>query len=65
MKKIIITVALAAFCAGGVSFAQTPAGTPEGGISAEMLAKISKGYEGDADDRAIRLLQALRSALWQ
>ena len=54
MKKIIITAALAALCFGGVSFAQTPAGSPEGGISAEMLVRISKGYEGNAADKAIR-----------
>ncbi len=39
-------------CAG--AFAQQPAGAPEGGISAEMLAEISKGYENTASDKAIR-----------
>ena len=45
---------MAAFLAGGVAHAQQTAGSPEGGISAEMLSQISKGYEGDADDKAIR-----------
>ena len=54
MKKIIITAALAAFCAGSIWFAQAQAGAPEGGMSAEMLVQISKGYEGNAADRAIR-----------
>ncbi len=36
------------------AYAQQAAGAPEGGISAEMLSEISKGYAGDADDRAIR-----------
>ena len=44
---------MAAFFAAG-AYAQQTAGSHEGGISAEMLAEISKGYEGDADDRAIR-----------
>lgn len=34
--------------------AQERAGAPEGGISAGLLEEISKGYEHDADDRAIR-----------
>ena len=55
MKKIIMTAAIAALLAGSSAFAQQKnAGSPEGGISAEMLAEISKGYEGDADDKAIR-----------
>ena len=44
---------MAAFFAVG-AYAQQTAGSHEGGISAEMLSEISKGYEGDADDRAIR-----------
>ncbi len=44
---------MAAFFAGG-TYAQQTAGSPDGGISAEMLAEISKGYAGDADDKAIR-----------
>ena len=54
MKKIILTAAMAAFFMGGMAHAQQPAGSREGGISAEMLAEISKGYEGDADDKAIK-----------
>ena len=54
MKKIILTAAMAAFFMGGMAHAQQPAGSHEGGISAEMLAEISKGYEGDADDKAIK-----------
>ena len=53
MKRIILIAALAAFFAGD-AYAQQTAGAPEGGISAEMLSEISKGYEGDADDKAIR-----------
>ena len=53
MKRIILTAALAASFAAG-AYAQQTAGSHEGGISAEMLSEISKGYEGDADDRAIR-----------
>ncbi len=45
---------MAAFLAGTVSYAQQPAGSPEGGISAEMLVEISKGYAGDAKDKAIK-----------
>ncbi len=55
MKRIVLTAALSALMACSAAYAQqTPAGSPEGGITAEMLAEISKGYEGDADDRAIR-----------
>ena len=54
MKRIFITAAVAAFMAGGVAYAQQPAGSPEGGISAKMLSEISKGYEGNASDKAIR-----------
>mgnify|MGYP002519523715 CR=1 FL=1 len=53
MKRIFLTAAMAAFFAAG-AYAQQTAGSHEGGISAEMLSEISKGYEGDADDRAIR-----------
>ena len=38
----------------GSLLAQERAGAPEGGISAGLLEEISKGYEHDADDRAIR-----------
>ena len=54
MKKLVLTVAVATLCAGYSAYAQQTAGSPEGGISAEMLSEISKGYAGDADDRAIR-----------
>lgn len=54
MKRIIITAALAALCLGGIASAQTPAGSPEGGISPEMLARISGSYRGNAADRAIK-----------
>ena len=54
MKKIIVVAALAAFCLGGVLSAQNTAGAPEGGISAEMLDRISSAYKGDASDRALR-----------
>ena len=53
MKKYVIAAALAVLSAGSI-YAQQPAGAPEGGISPEMLAQISKGYEGDQDDKAIR-----------
>ena len=54
MKKLVLTAALAAMCAGFNAYAQQPAGAPEGGISAEMLAKISDRYEGAASDKALR-----------
>ena len=53
MKKLLMTAAVAALFAAG-AYAQQAAGSPEGGISAEMLSEISRGYSGDADDRAIR-----------
>lgn len=52
MKRIFLTAAMAAFFMGSL-WAQERAGAPEGGISAELLEEISKGYEHDADDRAI------------
>lgn len=45
---------MAALCATFTAYAQQPAGMPEGGISAEMLQKISEGYEGTPQDKAIR-----------
>ena len=54
MKKLVLTVAMATLCAVYSVHAQQTAGSPEGGISAEMLSEISKGYAGDADDKAIR-----------
>lgn len=52
MKKIFLTVALAV-CASGILSAQTPAVSPDGGISPEMLAKISATYEDNLYDKAI------------
>ena len=54
MKKLVLAAALAAMCAGFNANAQQPAGNPKGGISAEMLVKISEGYEGNAADKALR-----------
>ena len=54
MKRIILTAAVAAFFAGSAVYAQTPAASRDGGISPEMLSEISKGYAGNANDKAIR-----------
>ena len=54
MKKLVLAAALAAMCAGFNANAQQPAGNPKGGISAEMLVKISDRYEGNAADKALR-----------
>ena len=54
MKKLVLAAALAAMCAGFNAYAQQPAGNPKGGISAEMLARISDRYEGNAADKALR-----------
>ena len=54
MKRIFLTAAMAAFFAGSVVHAQQRAASAEGGISAEMLSEISKGYVGDAKDKAIK-----------
>lgn len=54
MKNFFLTAAFAAFFIYVPMSAQQPAGNPQGGISAEMLEAISSGYEGDADDKAIR-----------
>ena len=54
MKKLVLAAALAAMCAGFNAYAQQPAGNPKGGISAEMLAKISDRYEGNSADKALR-----------
>ena len=53
MKKIFMTAALAALFVGSAAAQQT-AGPVSGGLSPEMLVEISKGYEGDASDKAIR-----------
>ena len=58
MKKIMLTfAALSVFAAS--AFAQalpkgSAAASAEGGITSEMLAEISKGYEGTASDKAIK-----------
>lgn len=58
MKKIMLTLAaLSVFAAS--AFAQalpkgSAAASAEGGITSEMLAQISKGYEGTASDKAIK-----------
>ena len=54
MNRFIIALAAAALMASPVMNAQQRAGSPEGGISKEMLTEISKGYEGNASDKAIR-----------
>ena len=54
MNRFIIALAAAALLASPVMNAQQRAGSPEGSISKEMLAEISKGYEGNASDKAIR-----------
>jgi bleomycin hydrolase len=54
MNRFIIALAAAALLSSPVMNAQQRAGSPEGGISKEMLAEISKGYEGNASDKAIR-----------
>ena len=54
MKRNLITAAVAAMFICAIGNSQERAGVPEGGISAEMLKEISKGYEGTAADRAIK-----------
>ena len=54
MKRYFLAAAFAALLTGSAAMAQQPAGSPEGGISPEMLAKISKGYEGNAADKALK-----------
>ena len=61
MKRIIIAAALVALFIGRQAMAQQPAGLPDGGISAEMLEQISKGYEGNASDKALRNALAVAS----
>ena len=45
---------MAALFGGVAAMAQQPAGSPDGGISTEMLEQISKSYVCDADDKAVR-----------
>ena len=54
MKKLLVIVAAATLCFGSAVHAQQRAASAEGGISAEMLSEISKGYVGDAKDKAIK-----------
>ena len=54
MRRNLITAAVAAMFICAIGHSQERAGAPEGGISAEMLKEISKGYEGTAADRAIK-----------
>ena len=54
MKKLFFAAAVAAMLLGSEVLAQQKAGSPEGGISAEMLAQISKGYEDSAADKALK-----------
>lgn len=50
MKKLLLTAALAAMLPAVMS-AQN---SPDGGISPEMMARISKGYTGSATDKALK-----------
>ena len=52
MKKFFLTVALA-LCATSVVSAQQPAASHDGGISPEMLEKISASYADNSYDKAI------------
>ena len=54
MKRYFLAAAFAALLTGSAAMAQQPAGSHEGGISPEMLAQISKGYEGNAADKALK-----------
>ena len=50
MKKIML---VAAMLLSVSAFAQKPAGDPKGGISAELLQEIAKGYENSPADKAL------------
>ena len=52
MKKMMMMAAMLLLTAG--AFAQKPAGDPKGGISADLLKEIAKGYEGTATDKALQ-----------
>ena len=52
MKKVFLSFALAALTVASVQ-AQQPAASPDGGISAQVLEKISAKYEDNAYDKAI------------
>ena len=58
MKRIIMIAAAVLLTVS--AFAQKLAGDPKGGISADLLKEIAKGYEGSAAD--IALQNALNSA---
>lgn len=51
MRRILFA---AAMLLAASAFAQKPAGDPKGGLSADLLQEISKGYEGTASDRALQ-----------
>lgn len=51
MKKIF---ALASILLSFTAFAQKPAGSPEGGISSDILKELESAYEGTAADKALR-----------
>ena len=51
MKKMMFA---AAMLLSLTAFAQKPAGDPKGGISADLLQEIAKGYEGTPSDKAIQ-----------
>ena len=51
-RTIIIAAAIALIACGSASAQQKA--DPKGGISAEMLKEIKKGYQGTASDKAIR-----------
>ena len=52
MKKIFLTAAMALFAAGA-AYAQQPAASADGGLTPEMLDKISATYVDNAYDKAI------------
>lgn len=55
MKRLILSTAFAVSLYWLPMMAQQQsAGSAEGGISADILAEISAGYEGDAADKALR-----------
>ena len=54
MKKGLIVMTASVFFCAFSAMAQQPAGSENGGISADMLAEISKGYQGTAADKALK-----------
>ena len=58
MKRIVMIAAALLLTVS--AFAQKPAGDPKGGISADLLKEIAKGFEGSAADVALQ--NALNSA---